>query len=82
MGACVVKGERLSRAFVYAFKKLGEVKEFMSNDLLDYLFIDLDSHIEELDSLLQNEGDYERQQYHVGRIREITGKIKEGMINP
>jgi chemotaxis protein histidine kinase CheA len=48
----------------------------MSDDLKQYLFAELEDHIDKLDNHLQAESAYEVQEYHLDKIREITKKLK------
>lgn len=50
----------------------------MSDDLVNYLFDQLDQQIYELEDVAYKE-DVERIEYHMTKIKDITEKLKQGL---
>lgn len=50
----------------------------MSDDLLNYLWDQLDEQISDLDEVIHGE-DGERIEYHMDKIKNILGKLKTGL---
>lgn len=49
----------------------------MTEDLKQFIFKELEEHIDELDNLIQGECELERQEYHLTKIRCLTTMLKQ-----
>lgn len=48
----------------------------MSEDLQEYLWGQLDHHLDKLDDALQSESSFEVQEYHLNEARDIKNKLQ------